>query len=173
VYVWDALAWALSRGIPIPDWAVPYLHRVAVGISRLSRDHVPGKRAIAPTVARLLFPRRGRTNPFNAMKTVAHEVMIAFEVYTCHTTNWHNHREGLEVPAHWGWVYDEVASSHLKTCDRCKRKPSAKTIELYWRKHALGVIPPHLIRRAESRIQGLTARDAKAARRRWLDYVLA
>jgi hypothetical protein len=57
--VWDALACVLAVNQPVPDWTRPYLRDVAIGISRLSRARRgPRKRTIAPTIARIVFPRR-------------------------------------------------------------------------------------------------------------------
>jgi hypothetical protein len=41
VYIWESLACALSRGVPLPDWAVPYLREV-VGwaVSAVNDRHV-------------------------------------------------------------------------------------------------------------------------------------
>jgi hypothetical protein len=151
-YVWDALACVLAGNRPVPDWTRPYVRDVAIGISRLSRARrSPRKRTIAPTIARIVFPRRGRTNPFDAIPADVHELLIAFHVYECHTRNRHAHREGREGTADWTIIFQEAAREHLRQCDRCRRAPSTKTIERYWRKHALSVIPPHLVARARSR----------------------
>jgi hypothetical protein len=159
VFVWDALACVLSRELPVPDWIVPYWRDVAVGLSRLSRGATPRKRTIATRVAAIVLPRRGRTNPLDAPHQLAHEYLIAHQVYTAWATNRSNRREGLagsmtgpiETLMDWTSIFTAVASSHVQTCDRCRRPLSAKTIERYWRKHALTIIPPNLLDRAIAR----------------------
>lgn len=162
VYVWDAVASVLS-GVDglfdqhghtaLPDWTRPYFFTVALGIGRLSRDgRQPRKGDIAAAIARIVFPRYGRWNPFDAIAADAHELLIARDVYTCHTQNWYNHQRKLEGTFDWTSVYQEANRAHQQGCDRCRRRPlSDKTIEKYWRRHALLVIPRRLIDRAPSK----------------------
>ena len=81
---------SLAGNQPVPDWTRPYLGHVAVGISRLLRGQgrIPRKGAIAPAIARILFPRRGRTNPFDAIKADVHELLIAHDAACLPDPEW-------------------------------------------------------------------------------------
>ena len=154
VYAWDAVAEALVHDLPLPKSIRDYLIHAAGTIGRMSRDNRkrPGKgRPIAPAVAAALgFSGRGRTNPFKAIEQATHELQIAFDVYQCHTRNRANHQRGLEPTHDWTTVFQDAARSHKQRCEWCRRTPSVKTVERYWRMHALDVIPPRLIARAKS-----------------------
>jgi hypothetical protein len=151
VYVWEAMAEALTHDLPLPDWTLDYLKQTAVSMARLSREQIPREGVIARAVAAALgFRRRGRSNPFRDVNQAAHELMIASDVYTTHTMNWSRQRQGVEGTHDWDSVYRDAAILHHQHCEDCVRVPSTGTVERYWRKHALSVIPPHLIKHANS-----------------------
>lgn len=153
VFAWDAIATCLSGGIPFPGWVKTYLADSAQAISDLSRRNVPTKGSVARAVATALrfSGRRGAVNPFTAIKRASHELMVAYAVYEQHTANWWNQRSGREGTHDWDAVFRDAAKAHYATCDMCKRQISKATVRRYWYKHALSVIPPHLVNRSQSK----------------------
>lgn len=151
VYAWDAIATCMSSGLPLPQWVQDYLLVAATEIASLSRGKVPHKRNIDRAVATALNLRGGAGfNPFTACNREAHELSIAFDVYTCHTRNWDNQRCGREGTHDWNTIFEDVAASHHTRCETCKRRISVATVKRAWYRRALDVIPPHLIERSES-----------------------
>jgi hypothetical protein len=150
VYAWDAIAGSLSAGLPLPEWTRVYLFACAGEITPLSRDRVPKKGQIAKAVAIALGFRPGRVNPFEVHRHTEHELMLAFAVYETHAANWGDQQRGRASAHDWRTIFQDAARRHHATCDQCKRLPSWQTMERYWRKHALTVIPPHLIDAAQS-----------------------
>lgn len=162
--VWFALAEVLAYELPCPDWIGRYLLDVALGMRQLTHEP-PRKGKVAPALSRLLGfttqaagkKKTGAVNYFVMAQQEAHELMIAMTVYQCHTRQWHKQRKGVvgEGTPDWGHVFEDAAAEHSKMrCHQCagRRRPlSRSTVERVWRKHALTVIPPHLIDRAGSR----------------------
>jgi hypothetical protein len=114
----------------------------------------PSKGKIAATVyAALEFKaagvKVGRANPFTTISDAGHEVSIAMWVYQCHSKNWQKQRHGFEGTHAWRAVFEAAAEMHNHNCD-CGRTIKWKTAEMYWRKHALTVIPGHLQAAADS-----------------------
>jgi hypothetical protein len=141
VWAWDAIAWCVSYEFPLPAWTRAYLLDVAGKMAKLSRGNVPGKNAIDPAVARAVgLTGKGRFNPFREPTRPAHEMVVAFEVYT-----YFNKHQSYS----WDAVFADVAASHPATCDQCRRISPA-TVKRYWYRQARTVIPPHLVARARS-----------------------
>lgn len=151
VYAWDAIADSLSAGVPLPKSVRRYLHDVALQIVQLSRERYPRKGEIDRAVAKALrLNGSGKFNPFGTPRQLAHEIGIAVEVYQMHTRMLGEQRVG-KVGAgtpDWTTVFKQVADEH--GCDLCRRKIGAGTVKRYWYRHALTVIPPHLVARSQS-----------------------
>ena len=148
VFAWGAIEEALRHDLELPSWVRAYLLESAGGITRLWRDETkkPRKGEIHRAVAGALgFNRRGRSNPFDAIKQHGHEVMMAYHVYQTYKRNRKNYTHA------WATVFRDAADWHHQRCVLARCRSSAKTMERYWYKHALTVIPPHLIDRAPSR----------------------
>lgn len=118
--------------------------------------HRPKKGETAREVYRALeFKRvsKGPSNPFSDNARWVHEFMIAFAVYDEHTRLWHRHREGKGPLHDWNTIFNDVAAKHNQKqppCEVCK-KLSKASVKAFWYKHALAVIPPHLVRAAKSK----------------------
>jgi hypothetical protein len=81
-------------------------------------------------------------NPFHAITQPSHELMVAHEVYLYQGD--HRHYS-------WSAIFKDVAAEHSRTCDDgCKKPMTVATVKRYWYRHALSVIPPHIIKRALS-----------------------
>jgi hypothetical protein len=145
VYAWDAIAECLSAGLPLPKWVRDYLLSVAVQITTLSRNAIPRKGDIDRAVANALrLKGRSRFNPFTELGRPAHELMVAMQVYQYHTRH----------PGYsWEAIFDDVAKAHR--CLHCVRSSAARigpgTVKALWYRHALSVIPPHLVDRSPSK----------------------
>lgn len=155
VFVWEAIADCTRNGIKFPPLVTDYLLRVSGRMAELSRSSIPKKGQISAALASALEFRNGRTgaaNPFTKITEDSHELMIAFEVYDSHTRNWWNQREGLlrEGTKDWGTVFKEVAAAHPSSCTAGCRQISVATVKRCWYQHALKVIPPHLVKQAQS-----------------------
>jgi hypothetical protein len=116
----------------------------------------PKKGETAREVYRALeFKRtsKGPSNPFSDNARSIHEFMLAFAVYDEHTRLWHRHREGKGPLHDWDTIFKDVADKHNRKnppCEVCK-KVSKASVKAFWYKHALTVIPPHLVRAAKSK----------------------
>jgi len=143
VDAWEAIADWLLTDQPRPESLRTYLYKVAATITNLSRDQIPTKGKVDRAIRKALgFQTTGRRNPFRELTTPGHEFLIAMQVYQCQTRN-----------RHWSWkaVFADVAESHHRPCDQCKKKISSAKVKQYWYKRALQAIPPHLIDRAKSK----------------------
>lgn len=159
VHAWNAIATCLSARLEMPEWTREYLLDVAREIATLSRQAVPKKGEIDRAVATALKLRGGpKFNPFTAVTEEAHEFLIAFDVYKCQSDNHWNHQWGnmkngpIEPTYDWNTIFHTVADRHHRKCEYgCKKKISSATVKRCWYKHALRVIPPHLIARSKSK----------------------
>lgn len=132
-YAWEAIAVCLSADLELPPWLRRYLLTVASKITKLSRNSVPRKNHVSKAVAAAMgLECRGRKNPFNELLQPGHELLVAMDVYRCHTKNRHYNMAA---------VFADVASTHAI---------SSGTVRRYWYAHARTVIPPHMFRRSTS-----------------------
>jgi hypothetical protein len=79
-HVWQAYGYARAAGVPIPDWVLGYLDRVAETM-HVRSINPPTERQIARAAADALeLPRGGRKNVFLEWPKQNHESWIAREV---------------------------------------------------------------------------------------------
>jgi hypothetical protein len=168
VYVWEAIADCLTDGLPIPEWAMAYLRRVALNVCRLGREDIPRKQKIAPAVMRAFEfwtsladddrhkanrKREGARNPFATIRKAGHEAGVAFEVYEqLHL----NETVGfLGIPGTTGGHTKEasaiqrVVDTHPQICiePRCRYR-SIETVRTCWKKYQHTFSPlPHGLRK--------------------------
>jgi hypothetical protein len=142
VFAWEAIGDCISNGLPLPAWTRNYLRTVAVEIAHLSRGSIPPKNAIDRAIAKAVrLKGKGRFNPFRELGRPGHEIFIALSVYEY---------QGMHRHYSWEAIFTDVAALHRSVCTDCTRPISSATVKRYWHKHALTVIPPHLVARATS-----------------------
>ncbi len=116
-------------------------------IRSLSFERVPEEGAIARAAAGAVgLKGKPKFNPFREVSRAAHEISIAMEVYHCHTKNRNYNGAGYS----WNTVFEEVAAAHKRPCSICKTLKSG-SVKAIWYRHALAVIPGHLVEKAKSK----------------------
>ncbi len=151
IWAWEAVAVAADAGAALPGWVFDYLRGVAVEIAELSRSNVPRKGKLAVAVYQAVgFEPRGRANPFKELGKAGHEIGVAYEVFQLHEKNRREQLNGTAGVGTYDWktIFKLTAAEHRRKCD-CAGM-GWKTVERYWRLHALAVIPPALVKKARS-----------------------
>jgi hypothetical protein len=126
VFVWEAVGLAYDTARPFPAWVVAYLARVADRFQRLSRTQVPESDLPAAIARAVEFDRVRGQNPFHALTDTAHDLGIAFQV-------WSQVRRGDKLDA----VLTDVAQRHPQHCTRNPKCTTLhrSTVARIWKRH--------------------------------------
>jgi hypothetical protein len=155
IYLWLALLECLQNQLPIPDRTRHYFMHGALALHELT-GKPPRKGQIAPAIARalLFLGKNGPGNPLD-IEAERHEFYVAFDVFMKQGADWARHHKDGRGEHSWDAIFRDVAKDHRDRCSYCKAKsrtyPSWKQVERLWRRHAIAVIPSHLIDRARER----------------------